>query len=845
MKSKLQTYLKFTGKFIGLLFLGLISVGLLIGFFYGDDIKKMIIVELNKNLATEISVGQFEFSVIRHFPYASVDLEKVMAHGVLESVPDDTLLYAERISLLFNITSIFSKNIAIRKIVAKNGVLNIRLDKDGNDNYHFWKTTEDSLKSSSVLNLQQILLNSMIIRYDDDKNDQHYLMKANEAEISGAFSDDQYTLSTTADLFMEHFYAGKTNYVNAKNVSIHSGIHVNTVDGTYKFDKSRIKIAGLEFDVQGNIISLQSSTILNLAIKAYESDLEAFISMLPPQYIQYFSDYKSKGRFLCDIRLEGKAGANDIPTVQVEFSIRNGKLTPKESSVSLSDVELNGSFRSKGISGKSELVIPSLSAVLGGNTIKGELRLDDFNDPFLNMKASAELDLANVRHFISIDTLISLNGGMKFNISFAGKVKDVKNYSIGQKYKVQSSGNIELNNVNFVLKHNPLEYKNIQARLFLQDNDLRVEHLKGNISSTDLQISGLFQNFINFIFIPDQAAEFNAKLSSKLLDLDELLEDKSSSSSSDTSYIMKFNPRLLSHLDVTIGNLKFRQFRATRLQGNILLNKQVISGKGLTFAAMDGMIYMDATINASRRDSILMSCDARIASLDITELFSQLENFGQQTMTDKNVKGKINAEIQFSSSWTTSLSLNPAKVKAVADISIDNGELNHFIPIQALAKYIKVPDLNNIKFSTIKNQISISDRKIFIPSMEIKSSALNLTASGKHDFDNIVDYRLKLLLSDVLGKKAKQNNSEFGEIEDDGLGRTQLLLTMKGPIDDPKFGYDRQGASEKLKTDLAKEKQTIKALLKEEFGLFKKDTVKIEKKAKKEEMQIDWEDDGE
>jgi len=843
MQLNFTKYLKLAGKIIGLISLGLVALGLLIGFFYGDDIKKMIIAELNKNLATEIQVERFEFSVFRHFPYASVDLEKVMTKGVLKSLPDDTLLYADRVSLQFNIIGIFSNNVAIKKIVAKNGILNIRLDKDGNNNYHFWKSTGDSTKASPVINLQQILLSNMLIRYQDLKNEQHYFMKANEAELSGQFSDDQFTLTTTADLFMEHFYAGKTNYVIKKPVRIRSGIHVNTIDGTYKFDKSSIKIADLEFDVAGSIISLPNSTILNLGIKAYEANLESFISMLPAEYVQYFSDYKSKGKFMCNISLEGKVGSSNVPNVQVEFSIRNGSITPKESSVSLSKVELAGSFRNRGISGKSELVIPQVSAELGGNTIKADIRLDNLSDPFLTMHASASLDLANVRHFISMDTLVSLNGGLKFNIAFAGKVKDVQNYSFGQQYKVQSSGIVELSNVNFDLKFNPLEYKNIQARLALQDNDIKVESLSGNISSTDLKLSGTFINFVNFIFIPNQPAEFNASLSSKLLNLDELLSDKSTSDN-DTSYIMKFNPRLLSHLDVSIGNLKFRQFSAARLQGKILLDKQVISGKGLTFAAMSGMVFMDAKINASRKDSILMSCEATISSLDVTELFSQLENFGQITMTDKNVKGKINANIQFTSSWTTNLVINPAKVRALADITISNGELINFIPIQALAKYIKVPDLNNIKFSTIKNQISISDRKIFIPSMEINSTALNLTASGEHNFDNIVDYRLVLLLSDVLGKKAKQNNSEFGEIEDDGLGRTMLHLSMKGPIDNPKFGYDRKGAGEKMKTDLAREKQTMKAILKEEFGFFKKDTVKLPKKPKKEEMQIDWEDDG-
>jgi hypothetical protein len=135
--------------------------------------------------------------------------------------------------------------------------------------------------------------------------------------------------------------------------------------------------------------------------------------------------------------------------------------------------------------------------------------------------------------------------------------------------------------------------------------------------------------------------------------------------------------------------------------------------------------------------------------------------------------------------------------------------------------------------------VRISNRKIFIPNMEINSSALNITGSGTHDFDNMIDYKLQLLLSDILGKKVKDQNTEFGQIEDDGLGKTKLFLTMKGQVDDPKFGYDKKGVVQKIKSDFKADGQNLKNILKQEFGSHKHDTTTVQKK-KKEEMQIDW-----
>lgn len=65
---------------------------------------------------------------------------------------------------------------------------------------------------------------------------------------------------------------------------------------------------------------------------------------------------------------------------------------------------------------------------------------------------------------------------------------------------------------------------------------------------------------------------------------------------------------------------------------------------------------------------------------------------------------------------------------------------------------------------------------------------------------------------------------------------------MKGPVTDPKFSWDRKAVSEKIKTDVAREKQTLKEIFRQEFGAARKDTAKTTPKKKKEEMQIDWEE---
>lgn len=62
---------------------------------------------------------------------------------------------------------------------------------------------------------------------------------------------------------------------------------------------------------------------------------------------------------------------------------------------------------------------------------------------------------------------------------------------------------------------------------------------------------------------------------------------------------------------------------------------------------------------------------------------------------------------------------------------------------------------------------------------------------------------------------------------------------MKGTIDDPIIKYDKRGLKEKIGADIKKEKQNLKQLFREEFGLFKKDSLPVKKKKAEQEFELE------
>jgi hypothetical protein len=269
----------------------------------------------------------------------------------------------------------------------------------------------------------------------------------------------------------------------------------------------------------------------------------------------------------------------------------------------------------------------------------------------------------------------------------------------------------------------------------------------------------------------------------------------------------------------------------------------------IVLSTMNGTITTSGLVDGSDSAKLLVTCFSEVSRINISKMFEEFENFGQTNITDRNIRGNASAKIQFATVLSPELQMDMDKLYAGVDMAIDNGELNNVESMKSLSRFIELKELENVRFASLKNQIEIKNNVITVPKMEIKSNALNVVFSGTHTFDNDINYRIKLSLNELLSKKAKaakKANDEFGEVTDDGLGRTNIFLLMTGNISNPVIKYDSKGAIQNVKQDLKVEKQNLKSILNEEFGLFRKDSTLLNKeKIKKEDQskfRIDWEE---
>ncbi len=224
-----------------------------------------------------------------------------------------------------------------------------------------------------------------------------------------------------------------------------------------------------------------------------------------------------------------------------------------------------------------------------------------------------------MRQFVSIDTLETLSGNARISVSYAGKISDAKQAKASLNKSIKASGTLALTDMGFTLKRNPLHFTGINGNFVFNDNSIEAEGFSGKISETDFNMKGKVQNLIPFLFLEGQPAAIEAALWSHSINLDELLERNSTSD--DTTYKLRFSPGLSFVMAVDIDELHFRRFKSQNIQGILQLRNQILSSDALTFSSMKGTVNIKGDINATRKDSISISCNAKIKGLDVHELF--------------------------------------------------------------------------------------------------------------------------------------------------------------------------------------------------------------------------------
>jgi len=806
----------------------IVVISLSISFIYEDEVSRLFLKEVNKRIETDFQTGEVKLSLLKKFPNASLVIDDVKLTTRDDTKDTSLSVMVESLFLQFDIIDIFLKNYSINQVHAKNCTIKYNAGQKPR------VKIEEKDSTNFNLDVKKLKISNLI--YVIENKSTGFKLEGNSPQtiLNGNLASRTFSLDIKTDTEVESLVANDFRYLYKKNISIDTDVFVSPAK--YQIEDGFFKLEGLPIRVEGSLN--RENNHLELTCQGDNLSVSELKINVPWEVQQKMKNITiSSGRIDLLASVEGKV-KDQQPEIETDLKIRKGKVELKNlnntvlSNVSASMYYTNGIFKAPR---SSFIKFSNINANYKQSDLQGNFSIKNFKSPELETNLNLKLALDEMGWIADSLSVTNLDGNLSskvyLNSSF-DQLKDVE--TLISRKKLTADLNFE--DVSF--STGDFYVQNLNGFAYI-DRSLYFNTIDFNLnSSSDFKFAGRVDNFYSS---SDNATKnIKGKLQSENLRLDDLI-NKQNSEKKAFSLPKKFT----SDLDVLIENFIYKKHNINKIKGNIKLQPDFIQFGSLSFNTLSGSGRINGKLSEVRGDNFQIDGRFHLNDVDIKKGFDVFENFGQDYIKSTNIGGNLTGEFYFSALTDSALSIFPASIENVSDFKIHNGELKQFEPLQKLSKFISVTELEHVKFSELSNRITIEDKKINIPKMDIHSSALDLTISGYHNFDGSYSYNMNLLLSEILSRKAKQDVHEHGIVQDDGVGNTRLFLLMKGDTAESTIKYDKKGVKEKIRQDVQKEKSNLKQILNEEFGFFKKDSA-INKEdsnlQQRDDFDIQWED---
>lgn len=370
--------------------------------------------------------------------------------------------------------------------------------------------------------------------------------------------------------------------------------------------------------------------------------------------------------------------------------------------------------------------------------------------------------------------------------------------------------NLVVEDMAWNFRYYPLSFEHFIVQLRRSGDQLFIDALEGRVGESNLKMTASIDNFT------DSLENMNGTLvlESDLLDFNALLnyqmpEAEADSVLKDSSKIRE-PPRLdqVSYPNfqfiVDIEEMRYGEFNIYGMNGSLrstpekifLLDSFLISSLG------GGTLELNGHFNVSNQDRYLVGAELELQDMNINDIGLELQSGEESFILSETFKGELSAEGLVEVFVSPDLKVDIQTTTAMFNVTVNDGELINFTPLQAAGKFLDNKNLDHVIFATLTNSFTLMDSKVIIPRMKVESSIGLMIIEGEQGLDKSFLYLLRVPTQ--LAREAARSvmTAEGDQVETNEVQRMQrgdfLMITVwsDGTESDFKLGDKRDKFSE-------------------------------------------------
>ncbi|RMF20736.1 MAG: hypothetical protein D6765_16550 [Bacteroidetes bacterium] len=820
--------------FWGLLIVLVLFVGaaVVVAAFFRDQVASQLLTALDNKLKVELRVEDTDLSLLRGFPKASIQLRGV----VLADAFGGVLLEAGEMNFRFGLLSLLGKKIKVHEVHIAEGTLNVAFDHRGRPNYDIFLSDEEETESEGQglnLDLERAHLENIALIWRHKPLDQSLYLQIGDALFSGDFQARQFTLESQARVLSEYFEMEGERYLVGQPLEWSARVFVNLANGVNEIENFRLQIGESAFGLDGFVETTPEFTDFDLSAHSENARLEEVLALLPAEWAEGLGGLETEGDLSFEGKVYGKLSASANPEISMTLRLEDGEIRLPAFDIPLRNVDLEARFANGGGSlRQAVLEIPVIRGQFRRRPVEASLKVTELDDPLLDFRLDGVLPLDALRGVLASPSLSDAGGELELEgIHLRGRLQDM--LSPQRIDRVGMAGQLTFDDAFLTVNGEKLTAD--RGTLLLEGNDLQVRELKLEGRGNDIRFEGVVRNLLPVLLADslqrqDTRLLFDLEMDAREMDLARLVRmgnwvvpeagapleedpfgDSPAPAGSDG---WRFYHRLDGVFRGQVRRFSYNQLEGRDFQGEVRFRNGQMLVQGGT-RAFDGQVSLDGSLAFER--SPRLKAHLTCTDLDVREFFRQTDNVGQSVLQYKHVNGRMDARIVLENFWDASGRFLPEKLKAYAVLALRDGELKNFELLKEFSGYVKVKDLEHVRFANLQNWLEIRDSRLFIPAMFIQNNAMNLTLCGEHSFENDIDYYLQVNAGQVLMNKFKRHNPNLEPIPAKKKGLFNLYFHVFGTVDDFDYETDRKAVKAALKRSEHR-RAYIKDILRREFG---------------------------
>jgi uncharacterized protein involved in outer membrane biogenesis len=813
--------------------------------FYEDEVVAYAVERIGQNLTTKARVGEVDLSFWKTFPYASIHFTDVFIQSPGEN-PEDTLLHAADIYLGLSLSDLFKKNYTIRLFEVNDATGNLVVRADGTKNWDIWKSSGDS--TALDLDIRSAACTNCHIIYEDRTTQFFIDIETRKSDISLAIKNDITSIDADINGQLNRLISGEQVFDSRHAIELSADLTHLASTSTFLIEETNAQIDDLRITASGEVKTGEGG-MLDLKFATTNATLSELLSLAPARMSEAFRMYDPEGKISLNASVSGPYTGKNRPLIEAAISVQNGSLRHQESGAAMEKIEGALTYSSKD---DGTIRITDIHSEIGTGKIRANGTVTQFSRPALELNLEADADFRKVKEFLGWDTLQVCEGQLSLQATVTGTLNNQEGNPSSGLSGLEIAGRATLSGGELQLQNSQRRFSALSGVLLFNGESASLQGFKGSVNGSDFELNGTALNLVPYLFSEGAQLKIDASMKSRLIDFNGLIE--SNAAKSTNAFAIPSSIQLIFRTEV--DKFIYRTFSATQINGVATISNGSVQINPVSFKVAGGNVMARVGLQPFQGGGYLLESTASLQNIQIDNLFLAFDNFGQTFITNSHLRGKADSEIVLKSPLTPALEIEPAKLYSLIDIHIEQGELIRLESLQGIADYIGdnkliapfvneerfAEKLSHIRFSTLENTIRIEDGVVHIPEMDIRSSAMDITASGTHGFDKRIDYLIGFRLRDILLRKEKLMDEA-----DDGLGK-QMFIYMRGTSDNPEFGLHKDASRQMQREEIAEEKRNVKALLKQELGLFRNDPnvgtfVPDEEEPNGATMTIEWDDE--